>query len=166
MIAFIDESKATRYLFALCLLEPRYLAGTRKILVQNLLAGQRSIHFRKESNRRRTQLIRKFLKLDIRIVVFIEKRAPSVNSRNLLIRQICEQSRHFKITELVIELDQSSFNDDVKHLNEIRPAFIWDYRERHQEPILWVADAVAWCVNRGGEWERMVRPMIIETFEC
>jgi hypothetical protein len=79
---------------------------------------------------------------------------------------MCEQSQRMEIRELVFELDQSCFVDDIKLLSEIRPNLTWDHRERHQEPLLWVADAVAWCVNRGGEWERMVRPMIVETIEC
>lgn len=166
MIAFIDESKAKKYLLVLALVESRDLTGMRKSLVQNLLAGQRSINFRKESSRRRKQLLGIFLNLNIRVIVFKDIKAPSGLSRGSLIRQICENVPRLKTTELVFELDITCLAEDVKLLNEIRPSVSWDHRERHQEPLLWVADAVAWCVNRGGDWERIVRPMIAETIEC
>ena len=166
MIAFIDESKAKKYLLVLSLLESRDLTTTRKFLAQTLLAGQRSVHFRKESPRRRTYLIKTFRKLDIRVVVFKDKLVSSVSSRALLIRRICDEAKRLALRELVFELDQTCLDDDVALLNVLRPDLSWDHRERNQEPLLWVSDAVAWCVNRGGEWERMVRPMIVETIEC
>ena len=166
MIAFIDESKAKKYLLVLSLLGPRDLATTRRFLTRTLLAGQRSVHFRKESPRRRTYLIKTFRKLNIRVVVFKDKLGSSVSSRTLLIRRICDEAKRLELSELVFELDQNCFNNDVKLLNAVRPDLSWDHRERNQEPLLWVADAVAWCVNRGGEWERVVRPMIVETIEC
>lgn len=166
MIAFIDESKAKKYLLVLGLVEFQHLTRLRKFLVKNLLAGQRSVHFRKESARRRTQLLRMIVGLDIQVVVFKDKNGSSPSSRESLIRKVCENYQRLKIRELVFELDQSCLEDDIKLLNALRPDLSWDHRERNQEPMLWVADAVAWCVNRGGEWERMVRPMIVETIEC
>lgn len=49
MIAFIDESKAKKYLLVLSVLESRDLTSTRRFLVRTLLAGQRSVHFRAET---------------------------------------------------------------------------------------------------------------------
>lgn len=166
MIAFIDESKAKKYLLVLSVLESRDLTMTRRFLAQTLLAGQRSVHFRKESPRRRTYLIKTLRKLNIRVVVFKDKLGASTSSRALLIRRICDEAKRLELRELVFELDQTCWNDDVKLLNALRPDLSWDHRERNQEPLLWASDAVAWCVNRGGEWERLVKPMIVETIDC
>ena len=166
MIAYIDESKAKSYLFAVHLVAPNRQIPLRKILSQQLLAGQRSFHFRKESDRRRIRLIRLLIQLDVRVMIFKIAGCSDVEARNLLIREICSSATRYGIQDLVFELDRSCISNDIGFLNVIRPAIGWDHRERHQEPLLWVADAVAWCVNRGGEWERMVRPMIVETIDC
>ena len=166
MIAYIDESKAKNYLLVLNLVLPGEQIYLRRTLISQLLAGQRSFHFTKESNRRRTQLVRLLLGLNFRVVVFSIKGMSNTESRRSLIAEACKNIRKLEISNLVFELDQSCYLNDVKILNEIRPGVPWDHRERHQEPLLWVADAVAWCVNRGGEWERMVRPMIVQTITC
>lgn len=64
-----------------------------------------------------------------------------------------------------IDLDRITFRSESQLAPQISWPY-WDHRQRHEEPLLWVADAVAWCVNRGGDWERLVRPMIVETIEC
>jgi hypothetical protein len=75
-----------------------------------------------------------------------------------------KQSKTFK--NLIFELDETVRFKDHHFLKQQRTDFAWDHRKRHEEPLLWVADAVAWCVNRGGDWERMVRPIIVETIDC
>lgn len=73
---------------------------------------------------------------------------------------------------MVFELDESAKVQDDQILSRAirlirgKREMQWDHLQRHEEPLLWVSDAVAWCVNRGGDWERMVRPMIVETIEC
>jgi hypothetical protein len=67
---------------------------------------------------------------------------------------------------IVLELDETVRFRDHQFLKQQQAIKEWDHRQRHEEPLLWVADAVAWCVNRGGDWERMVRPLIVETIEC
>jgi hypothetical protein len=87
-------------------------------------------------------------------------------SRTALIKAIHGQIAHLGATELVFELDETAHAHDSKVLSDLQTNILWDHRERNQEPLLWVSDAVAWCVNRGGDWERLVRPLIIETMDC
>ena len=30
----------------------------------------------------------------------------------------------------------------------------------HEEPLLWVPDAIAWAVGRGGDWRRRAEPLL------
>jgi hypothetical protein len=166
MIAYIDECKAKRYVLALHLVDPKDQARLRRFLTENLLSGQRSIHFRKESPRRRKQLIKSFLNEKLEVVIFNETSMSSSPSRSIVIRALSSQIRNLGLTELVFELDETTLSHDSKLLSDLHIGLHWDHRQRHQEPLLWVADAVAWCMNRGGEWERMVRPMIVETISC
>lgn len=40
-------------------------------------------------------------------------------------------------------------------------------RESHvfvdEEPLLWAADAIAWCWQRGGVWKDKVRGLVVRT---
>ena len=68
--------------------------------------------------------------------------------------------------KMVLELDETIRIHDHEFLKRQDSVNEWDHLKRHEEPLLWVPDAVAWCINRGGDWERMVRSMIVETIEC
>jgi hypothetical protein len=67
---------------------------------------------------------------------------------------------------LVIEVDQSLVSRDRTTLYRAVRAFgVSDSLEyQHcpgkQEPLLWVADAAAWCFSRIGEWLRLIAPLI------
>jgi hypothetical protein len=100
------------------------------------------------------------------VIAFIDESKAQVVARGLAISRLNEEIRRFNISELIFEVDSSAYLYEVKLLSKIRPLAAWDHRERHQEPLLWLADAVAWCVNRGGDLERLVRPMILETIDC
>jgi hypothetical protein len=30
----------------------------------------------------------------------------------------------------------------------------------HEEPLLWLPDAIAWAVGRGGDWRRRAEPLL------
>ncbi len=32
--------------------------------------------------------------------------------------------------------------------------------QKHEEPLLWVADAIAWCIQRGQPWANLVVDLI------
>ena len=166
MIAYIDECKAKRYVFVLHLVDPKDQTRLRRHLTEKLMHGQRSIHFRKESPRRRKHLVKEFLGANFKVVIFQETSTNSFPSRSKIIRAIHEHTLELGVTELVFELDETDVVHDSRLLSNLHSSIRWDHRLRNQEPLLWVADAVAWCVNRGGEWERMVRPMIVQTIDC
>jgi len=135
-----------------------------------LLSGQRSIHFSKESVRRRKIVISAIEKVNPQIVMVRALTKETVETRMLLIREIVNVAVAKKLDFLTFDLDETTLFKDRLVLKletiKLKRQIFWDHKMRHEEPLLWVADAVAWCVNRGGEWERMVRPMIVETIDC
>ncbi|GAA3840849.1 hypothetical protein GCM10022243_04000 [Saccharothrix violaceirubra] len=42
--------------------------------------------------------------------------------------------------------------------------FGYDHFRSSEEPLLWAADALAWCFGAGGEWRRRVEPFVDEVF--
>ena len=59
---------------------------------------------------------------------------------------------------LTIELDESIRKHEEQFLLEARrrmslsDEFRYHWRRRNEEPLLWVADAVAWSYVQGGDW--------------
>lgn len=169
---FIDESKSKNYLLVCFAAEDKNVIALRKSIKVLLLPGQRSIHFQKESDRVRKRIISTLLGLNVKCLVFRVAGRIALEARRISIQKMVTFGSQSGYGRFVFELDETSLHEDVKVLNELTYSkqligeVSWDHIERHHEPLLWVADAVAWCINRGGDWARMVRPMILETIEC
>lgn len=170
LTAFVDESKENQYLFAVVIVHASEITERRKRLADLVLAKQRSVHFSKESSRRRRHIISVFLKLEMNVVVLKAKDSKGKYARTRLLNSLVNLAIEKRISQLILDLDETSLLLDKSVLTaekvRLRSDIIWDFRNRSQEPLLWVADAVAWSLNRGGDWARMVRPMILETIEC
>jgi hypothetical protein len=169
---FIDETKNQDFVFVGCLVPSKDLGKVRRILKGFLLPGQRSIHFHNESHRRRRKIIGVLLSLKLKVLITRVKGYTGNRARSESLEALVKLALKHQVSRLVLELDSSSLELDLKTLAKVSYLSLketplpWDHMERHHEPLLWVADAFAWCLNRGGEWERIVRPMIIETIEC
>ena len=70
---------------------------------------------------------------------------------------------------LVLAQDDSTLKSDRRILFEaagkygIRDQLTYHHLRAKQEPMLWIPDAVAWCLAKGGEWPDRVRPLITKT---
>lgn len=66
----------------------------------------------------------------------------------------------------MIERDESIEKADRQILfREVRRHGLGDilsyaHEVPHQEPLLWVADAIAWSYTKGGEWKKRADPLI------
>jgi hypothetical protein len=49
----------------------------------------------------------------------------------------------------------SSFADAIRTLELGQLAY--RHSARHEEPLLWIPDAIAWSYTRGGAWRHQVR---------
>ncbi|WP_460702136.1 hypothetical protein [Myceligenerans halotolerans] len=57
-------------------------------------------------------------------------------------------------------LDRRILNQELRK-TEVR----YDHMHRHEEPLLWAADAVAWAWQRGGPWQAAAKGLIAEVIE-
>ncbi len=160
-VLYLDECKQHPFLLVGYLLPQVESQKIRKELSKLRMPGQRSIHFKLESPRRRREIVSVLntMKCEVFVVKCFQRKSP----RSHAIKTLLER-KPFK--SFVFELDETTRFKDHQQFRGYENSRTWDHKMRHEEPLLWVADAVAWCVNRGGEWERMVRAMIVETIEC
>lgn len=163
---FVDECKQNIFLlvgFAISSFENQHM---RKQLRAQLLPGQRSLHFKTENTRRKKAIIKVLRETNCQLVVVKCSKRGQRTSRLCALNTLIDSTLALTSNRIVLELDETVRLQDHQFLKFQKSISEWDHKQRHEEPLLWVADAVAWCVNRGGEWERMVRPMIVETIEC
>jgi hypothetical protein len=74
-----------------------------------------------------------------------------------MVRSLLDRS----VTRLIIEsregrddLDRQVMVDQLRRHRE--DAFGYDHMPPHGDPLLWVADAFAWCSSAGGPWRERI----------
>ena len=130
----------------------------RKILRSEVRNGQRAIHFSKEENSRRRQLLSLFERTGFQAYLFKSEKPNDLDARFECFEQLVQVAQIYGESRLVLERDDSVFKFDEKSLyrliqeSDAKGKLGFEHLYRHEEPILWVADAIVWCANRGGEW--------------
>ncbi|GAA2666940.1 hypothetical protein GCM10010428_20090 [Actinosynnema pretiosum subsp. pretiosum] len=168
MHAFVDESRRRdTYLLAAALVEPEKLKKQRTALRGLLMPGQRELHFKKETPQRRRQLLSRLVECGARADVYLatcdrgEERA-----RRTCLTRLTDDLLDVGGTRLLLDSRQVR---DEHDLLTIRLALgkrardtglVYEHLDSTSDPLLWVADIVAWCHGAGGEWATRVRPII------
>ena len=153
---FVDESivylgnGAREYVLVCVIFMQDSIEDVRLTLRPFLLSGQRKLHWRDESIRRRKHILRSLSGLPMDVVVVrsefqISERSERARRKCLevLYRELSERG----IVDLVLEGRDSSQNQrDVVHINALQQALRVPkaVRIRHipgwDEPVLWIAD--------------------------
>ena len=159
---YLDESKAKNYVFIGVLVQDGDAPRLRKRVSALKMPGQRSIHFVKEADSRRKKLIAEIVELDFSAIRFESNEKNQKTAREKCIRAIVRFATSQGIRSLVFERDASAVVNDESWLkdeilkNQHRGLLGFIHLNRFEEPLLWVADSVAWCDARGGDWARRV----------
>ena len=157
--AFVDESqRGPRYLMGAALIDPRDLAAARARLRAMLLPGQRRLHFNQERPPRRRSLLSAMSDLDVRVRLYVSTEKEEI-ARRLSMAYLLADLVAMRGQRVVIESRETSL--DVRERRQIAMAvqagdapanLVYDHMRGHEEPLLWVADAVAWAYGAHGEW--------------
>ena len=159
-VLFIDESKNPKYFLAATVIQEADVPRLRKVIRAEVRKGQRAIHFSKEEDSRRRELLSLFKRSGFQSYLFTSKQTQDLDARFECFEQLINAALAHGETRLVLERDDSVFKFDEKTLSSLIKQFDakgrvgFEHMYRHEEPMLWVADAVVWCANRGGEWHQ------------
>lgn len=163
MHAFADESARQRYLVAAVLLDPTEVDPARRALRGLCMAGQRRVHFAKESDSRRRTVVSTLLRLGLRTRVY-ECAGRDVPARATCLAHLVDDLVDLGAVSLVLEtLDPQVRADRTtirSRLEVSGGSLTYGHRRAHEEPLLWAADAMAWCYGAGGEWRRRIAPSL------
>ena len=134
----------------------------RKVLRSELKPGQRSIHFKKENPSRRKQLLELFGRQRLNTTLIESKARYDMEARFECLERLVNHALVSGVNRLVFERDDSVFKFDEASLysllrRQARAANLgFEHFYRHEEPLLWIPDSIAWCANQGGDWARRI----------
>jgi len=136
-----------------------------------LLPGQRRVHMAKEGARRQRAILDAVGSIDGPTTVALRLRRTigldRVAARRLLLDAaldlLIERGVRYWTLEDVPPSQRRRDNDAIGHALRSRPKqvpFVYDHKKAHEEPILWIADALGWAVGAGGDWRRRIASAI------
>lgn len=172
---FVDETKAKSYLVVAAVCPDSALAPARRVIGRLVLAGQRSIHMKQESVRRRGQIadaICALTAIGLEAVVLDAGRGPEpeIARRERVLRALVARAEGEPAAHLVLDLDETLVARDARVLaRAVRETGATSITYSHQrlatQPLLSIPDVVAWCWARGGDWRRRVTPIVSDVID-
>ncbi|MGB6245070.1 MULTISPECIES: hypothetical protein [Gordonia] len=165
MIGFVDESKARGLLVACTVAGPHDVVAARRVLTDLRMRGQRRLHFKSESDSRRRLICSSLVTLPVTVRIYQTGGKADRSSRGRALDAVVRDLAAVGGTRLVIERDESLVQADRAALfQSVRahgvPELRYEHPRAHEEPMLWVSDAVAWCYGKGGAWRARVEPLV------
>ena len=167
--AFVDESvRGRRYLMACVMAEARHLPELRPVM--RTLAVHDRVHFNNESQRQKRAVLSAIAEMPIGVLIAVAHRGHGISefaARNACISVVVDQVQRRDIPRLVLE-SRDDDREDERHLVRVRqpePSLVFEHRRASAEPMLWVADAIAWAHGAGADWRRLVAAVVEDAIE-
>lgn len=163
---FVDETKEKGYLVTAAALLSGDLVAARRTVRGLIMANQRRIHFHKESDQRRKQILDVVVELAPAVTIYDGSAHARRRQRDACLVQLITDVAAAGASMLVLEQDDSVLEADKRLLyRRVRELgcedkLIYRHHRAHEEPLLALPDAIAWCWHRGGQWKQRVQPLV------
>lgn len=169
---FVDETKERGLLIAAAVVLTPNLAPARKVMRGLVLPNQRRIHFHKERDDRRRQIVDAINGIGVRAVIFDASNHPNMKAaRDASLVELVAYAAKINAARLVIERDDSTLKADRRLLfDEVQRAGLsdtlrYDHLRAHEECLLAIPDALAWCWAKRGRWRAAVQRTVVESHQ-
>lgn len=155
---FVDESKRGGYLMTAAAVLPGDLNRARQAVRSLILPGQRRLHFTHESDNRRKQILDVIAELSPTATIYDGSAHDRRRQREACLTGLIADLATAGTRMLVLETDESVLELDRRILyrsTRLHGCEALEYRHHraHEEPLLAIPDALAWCWQRGGPWK-------------
>ena len=166
MHIYVDESKAKAYLIVAVSVAPGDAAGFRKRMVNLRMPRQGHIHFVNERDSRRKMILDALLEMGIKALVYSISGLNPIAARAILLGALMDDLIDLGASTLIFERDDSALSSDERVLHRglskrnLKHDIEYLHLGKSQEPLLWIADAIAWSYARGGDYRRRARLLI------
>ncbi|CAB4953467.1 unannotated protein [freshwater metagenome] len=158
LVAFVDECKSGNFSLGITLVHVRDLKLVRSELRKLRKPGQNRLHFSKESDSRRKEILSTMRILPVQVFVIESALKHERDAREACLTELVKVSRSLNIHRIVLEEDQSLVRRDNSvirsQLRVLGESHKLDYfhESPNFEPCLWISDAIAWANQKGGYW--------------
>jgi hypothetical protein len=166
---FVDETKDRGYVVAAAVVMSEAVVAARQTMRGLILPRQRRIHFHKESDARRHKILTAIAGLDVEVIIYdATSYANAKNARDACLVQLIADLAELKAERVVPELDDSNVRSDQRILYRQvvaegrRGTLTYHHMRAHEEILLTIPDAIAWCWARGGHWRTRIGLSVIE----
>jgi hypothetical protein len=164
---FGDESKAHGLLLAAAYVPPEDLGSLRAVVNGLRKRGQRRLHFAREEDNRRKQVVRALAEVGVRSVVYdATPYRDAAKARRLAVGQLVDDALAAGAAWLVLEQDDSLVASDLTVIKQRLRAsgsairLHYAHHRATQECLLSIPDAIAWCWAKGGEWRKLAETLV------
>jgi hypothetical protein len=166
---FCDESKARGFVLAAVVVEPSDLGRLRSEVGALRLPRQRRLHFATESDGRRRAIIKHFGTTGVSAVIYDGSGyRDGKAARDAVIGQLADDAAAMGADRLILELDDSVAASDRAIIRERllkvgrHHSLRYEHRRAHEECLLAIPDAIAWCWVKGGHWRRFADAIVTD----
>ena len=162
--AFVDESKRNGLVLVAAVVAESDLAATRAAMRRLCLRGQSRVHFTKEGRRRRGEIATTICGTSVVVDIYDGTALRGeATARSACLEQIVADLDAGGCRRLVIEQDDAMLATDqavlYRAVHKLGTRLEYVHQRPSQDPLLWIADAAAWCWTRPGERYR-IRPIV------
>ncbi|MGQ0631222.1 MAG: hypothetical protein ACT4P1_09265 [Sporichthyaceae bacterium] len=165
--AFVDESKHRGLVLVAAVVAPRDLAAVRATMRGLCMKGQSRVHFTKERTSRRGEIISAICGSAVVLDIYDASAiADEKLARRACLQRLAAELGRIDGQRLVLEQDDSlvAFDQGVLYSAVRQEGLVdllsYEHLPARSEPLLWVADAAAWCWTHGGRWKDRIRPLV------
>lgn len=137
------------------------LGNLRRSARSLLLPGQQRLHCAKEQDRRRREILSVIRSSPVS-AVYAAERGDGPDARSACWHVLVPMLLESHVAKLVIERlagsearDERDIGDALQKADMAR-ALGYRHETHRAEPILWLADAVAWATGAKGDWQRRI----------
>lgn len=158
VVAFVDECKSGTFALGITLVHLRDLKLVRSELRKLRKPGQNRLHFSKESESRRKEILSTMRILPIHVFVIESALKHEGQAREACLKELVNACPSLNVHRIVLEEDQSLVKRDKavirSQLRVLGETHNLDYfhESPNFEPCLWISDAIAWANHKGGYW--------------
>jgi len=163
---FVDESKRGGYLVTAAAVLASDLGRARPRVRGLILPGQRRLHCTHESDNRRKQILDVIAELRPAVTIYDGSAHHRRRQREACLNGLIADLATAGTRMLVLETDESVLELDRRILyrsTRLHGCEALEYRHHraHEEPLLAIPDALAWCWQRGGPWKVRAREFVV-----
>ncbi|WP_156888145.1 hypothetical protein [Microbacterium indicum] len=166
---FIDETKARGYHVVATMVRPEDAEHVRKSMRALVRSGQRRLHFKAESPASRRKLMAEIRRLPVAALVYSVHGEKDATARRMCLQALIEDAQTHHVRAVSLERDESLMAADRRILRDAldridyRESLRYEHLSPYEEPLLWISDAVAWCVQAGTTWRAAASPLITKS---